>query len=207
MTDTSSGAELASTEKEPLDVLGARTTAWWVGLLAGQMDQPHPVHGEDVRATVKDGVLTLKGTLPSQAELDRFLAEAEGFKGRGVTDVKSELAVAEAQDEPGVLVQTLIAVFGAPEEANFAAHYLEGHMPDQPSIVQIEPGQAVPELPHGFREQADSALREGKTLLLVTVDETAAFSARQMLEEDLRSLWMVAIPPQPSPIGDARRED
>jgi hypothetical protein len=42
-------------------------------------------------------------------------------------------------------------------------------------------------------------LDEGRTLLVYTVDETAAFAARQLVEEETRSLSTFALPPQPAP--------
>jgi hypothetical protein len=43
---------------------------------------------------------------------------------------------------------------------------------------------------------ARKALDPGQALLLLTVDETEVFRVRELLEEDTRSEWTVASPPQ-----------
>jgi len=40
------------------------------------------------------------------------------------------------------------------------------------------------------------ALDEGGALLILQVDETAAFRVRELLEEDTRSDWTISLPPQ-----------
>jgi hypothetical protein len=47
----------------------------------------------------------------------------------------------------------------------------------------------------GFIPTARKTLDEGKAVLLLQVDETQAFRVRELLEEDTRSEWTIAIPP------------
>jgi hypothetical protein len=43
-------------------------------------------------------------------------------------------------------------------------------------------------LPEAFRAEAEEALQQGRTLLLITLDETFIFTSRQLLEEETGSL-------------------
>jgi hypothetical protein len=202
MSSTSSPLEAASTPGQaPLDVLQARNQAWWIALIAGQMDESHPLHGERLRASFEDGVLTLSGEMPAQADIDILLAKAEEFRAHGVSEVRSELSIAETPDEAGVLVQTLLAAFEGPEHAGLAASFVISHIHVHAfRQVVVEPGQSLDGLlPEDFQQDAEGALGEGRSLLILTVDETAAFAARQLLEEETRSLWTQALPPQPAP--------
>ena len=51
-------------------------------------------------------------------------------------------------------------------------------------------------LPEEFIDDAGRALDSGEALLILRVDETAAFRVRELLEEDTRSQWTIAVPPQ-----------
>jgi hypothetical protein len=188
-------------DNEAFDPLQARTEAWWAGLIAGQADQPHPVHGPDLEARLTDGVLTLKGTVAQPADIDVLLAQARRFEGRYITKIDNQLSVAENGEKPGRLVQTLISTYESPEQARFAAEFLRDHLHDAlVGLHLVEPGQSVSELlPEDYWMEAEEALDEGRTLLVYTVDETAAFAARQLVEEETRSLSTFALPPQPAP--------
>jgi hypothetical protein len=196
-----SPSRTAEVDNEAFDPLQARTEAWWAGLIAGQADQPHPVHGPGLEARLKDGVLTLKGTVAQPADIDVLLAQARRFEGRYITKIDNQLSVAENGDKPGRLVQTLISTYESPEQARFAAEFLRGHLHDAlVGLHLVEPGQSVSELlPEDYWIEAEEALDEGRPLLVYTVDETAAFAARQLVEEETRSLSTFALPPQPAP--------
>ena len=42
---------------QPPQSLGPRVRTWWAAVLAGVVDEPHPLHGADVRVTFKGGTL------------------------------------------------------------------------------------------------------------------------------------------------------
>jgi hypothetical protein len=50
-------------------------------------------------------------------------------------------------------------------------------------------------LPEEFALDAERVLRKNQALLILRVDETDAFNVRRLLEEDTRSMWTVATPP------------
>jgi hypothetical protein len=51
-------------------------------------------------------------------------------------------------------------------------------------------------LPDDFVEDAQKALHKNRALLILRVDEIDAFDVRRLLEEDTRSTWTLALPPQ-----------
>jgi hypothetical protein len=192
-------------KNEGFDPLQARTEAWWAGIIAGQTGQSHPVYGRRVNARLEDGVLTLKGTVADRADIDVLLTQAGRFKGQYITGIENDLSVAESGDRPGRLLQSLVSTYESPEQARFAAELLRSHLKHALAGLQVvEPGRSVRNLlPRAFWTKAKQALDEGRTLLLTTVDEAAAFAARQVLEEETRSQSTIALPPQPAP--DAKK--
>jgi hypothetical protein len=188
-------------DQDSFDPLQARTEAWWAGVIAGQTDQSHPVHGQAVDARLQDGVLTLKGTVSDQADIEILLTQAGRFKDQYFTEIDNQLSVAESGDRPGRLVQSLVSTYESPEQAHFAAELVRGHLKDALAGLQVvEPGRSVRDLlPESFWTEAKEAMDAGRMLLLITVDENAAFAARQLLEEETRSHSTIALPPQPAP--------
>jgi hypothetical protein len=186
---------------EAFDPLQARTDAWWTGLIAGQTGHTHPIHGPAVDARLKDGVLRLKGTVPDKADIQVLLEQAGRFKGQYITEIDNQLTVAEAADKPGRLVQSLVSTYESPDQARFAAEFVRSHLKDALAGLQVvERGRSVRDLlPEGFWREAEEAVDGRGTLLVITVDETAAFAARQLLEEETRSHSTIALPPQPAP--------
>jgi hypothetical protein len=196
----------------PLDVHASQSRAWWLQLLAGQLEQSHPTFGTDIRAKVEDGVLRLTGVVPSQQDLDQLLAEADEFKGRGIKEIDSHIRVEETTEVQGLYMQTLMAVFESADQAAFAAGYLETHAHVEPHFLTvIEPGTGAAAVgllvPADHVDDVSRALKEGKAILVVTIDETAAFRARQLLEEETRSLLVISAPPQVAPGGKQRLEE
>jgi hypothetical protein len=190
---------------EPADIRQERARAWWIALLAGQPDQPHPRYGHDLRASIVNGILTLKGILPTRADRARILAEARGFRKQGISEVRDEIEVSAAEEQEGVLSQTMIGVFESEEQARFAMKYLESHYkpPARPPRCRVlgpetQPAELRKVLPGDHVEEARQQLTEGHTLLVVTVDETDAFKARQFLDEETRSLRTIVLPPRPA---------
>ena len=51
-------------------------------------------------------------------------------------------------------------------------------------------------MPADYLDDARKHLERGAALLIMRVDETLAFRVRGLLEEDTRSQWTVATPPE-----------
>lgn len=195
--------------QESHEVVTDRTRAWWTTVLAGQVEQAHPVFGTHISAKVEDGVLEVTGTVPSAADEQEVRHEVERLRGKGVRDIRIELSVEpESSDEKGLLVQQLVAMFESDEQAGFARGYLESHAhvdPGSMTVIGGEAGQARRLLPEPYWEDAQRALEAGRSLLVVTVDETEAFRARELLDEETSSLETIVLPPEPrgkQPLAD-----
>ncbi|GAC1447979.1 MAG: hypothetical protein PVSMB4_04390 [Ktedonobacterales bacterium] len=193
--------------EESLEIIRDRTRAWWTSVLAGQVDQSHPVHGTEVNARVEGDTLIITGKVPAESDLHEIQREAHHLRGHGIAHIRSELQVVpETMEEKGVLVQTLLGVFETAEQAGFAAGYLEGHAHIQPDLMRVvapddpDGGTALLHaiLPAAYWEDGERALEAGRALLIVTVDETQAFKTRELMEEETRSLRMVILPPEPA---------
>ena len=191
-------------EEESLEILRDRTRTWWLSVLAGQAESSHPIHGARIKATVRDGVLTLSGTLTSEEDRRDILSEADHFKQSGVSEVIDELKVeAENAGSTGLLVQTLIGVFENRDQAGFAEGYLEGHAHITPDVMKViaqdgeDAGATLHAIvPAAWISDAEQALGAGRALLIVTVDETQAFKARELLDEETNSLRTLVLPPE-----------
>src|SRR5450756_343370 len=76
--------------------------AWWSAVLAGHVDQAHPVRS-GVSAEVKGEALHLNGSVTSNEERQELVEEASQLKGRGISEVHDNLVVqAETEDRVGV---------------------------------------------------------------------------------------------------------
>lgn len=201
-------------EQESTEVLRDRVRAWWVSVLAGQIEGAHPVQGTHVSATLDGKTLVIGGTVPSEADRTEIEQEVEHLRGNGFDDVRNELEVVpENTAEQGLLVQTLMSVFDNDEQAGFAEGYLEGHAHVKPEAMKVvapasedsgrEAVRAV--LPQPYWEDAEKALDAGRSLLIVTVDETEVFKARELLDEETRSLETIVMPPEPAEQGREQR--
>jgi hypothetical protein len=174
---------------------------WWVDLMAGAADRPHPAFGERIRAKLRDGVLRLSGEVASQKDRQAVIQEAAQFVGNGVDDVDARrLRVARRDDKPGLLEQRIIATFGNRKLAEFARAFLSEHGHLEPRAVEIidpdHPDRA--RLAGDFEPDVRRALEAGRSVLILRADETEAFELRELLDEETRSLWTVAMPPEPS---------
>ncbi len=194
------------------DVLRDQVRAWWVSVLAGQVDQSHPTYS-DLSATIEGDTLVLRGEVPTEADRGEVEHEVEHLLGQGVDAVRNELVVKpdpKAEEKQGLLSQTFVAAYDGPAAAQFASHYLEEHLQGQSAAIRVitpddDGGQALAQLlPEEHREDARRLLRDGRSLVVVTVDETSAFAARELLDEDTRSLQTLVLPPRP---GDAANAD
>jgi hypothetical protein len=195
-------------ERDSLAMARERVSAWWTSVLAGQADQSHPIQGTHVSAHVDGDTLLVRGSVPSQEDLDEIRAEVEHLAGHGVARVQVEVAVEPRNtDEKGLLRQTLVGLFENREQAGFAAGYLEGHgHVARESMLVIEPEQsgeqerrdAVARLGAPFADDVRRRLEQGQSALVVSVDEVDAFRVRELLDEETRSLETLVLPPQPA---------
>ncbi len=189
------------TEAESREILQTRIQAWWLSVLAGQVEGAHPVQGTTLKARVEGNTLILSGTVLSEADRQEIEAEVEHLRQHGVSAIRDELKVVpEVTDEPGLLAQTLIATFETAEQAGYAEGHLEGHAHVRPGLMKvIGPGGAVRAvLPEAYWEGAEQALAAGRAILVVTVDETEAFKTRELLDEETQSLETLVLPPEPA---------
>jgi hypothetical protein len=178
----------------------AAVDAWWDTVIAGEADEPHPVHGERLKIRFKGGRMVISGELDSKRERDELVRQARMRIGRGVRELDaSDLKVAPRDERRGVLDQTLVAAFPETDLASLVREYLiqRGVTPIREEIVQA--GQVArlrSLLPDTFVPDAERALGKNKALLILRVDETDAFKVRRLLEEDTRSTWTIALPPE-----------
>jgi hypothetical protein len=185
---------------EPSGAGTALIDAWWAALLAGDVDNPHPVYG-DLRAELDGGRLRLSGELDSDSDRNDLVLQARERIGHGIDRLDvSHLKVEARPEKPGILHQTLISAFPNLAAAEFGRAFVLKHSrvaPLRDEIIDSTQADRLPELlPEEFNRDASKALDEGGALLILEVDETAAFRVRELLEEDTRSDWTIALPPQ-----------
>ncbi len=197
--------ETTDVAQEALGALPEIIRAWWTSVLTGHVDAPHPVHGGKLATRLEGTTLIVSGTVATEEDRRGIAAETEHLQGRGITTVRNELEVVpEVTDERGLLVQTLVGIFESATRAGFAQGYLEGNAHVRPQLIRVispdNPEDARAELrallPEAFWADAGKALDEGHALLILTVDETEAFKARELLDEDTHSLQTLLLPPE-----------
>ena len=189
--------------RESLEPAGAATAlvgAWWASVLAGDVYEPHPVYGS-LKVHLDGGRLRLSGEVENEADRNELVRQARERIGHGIDRVDvSRLTVASHHEKAGILSQTLISAFPNPEAAEFARAFVLKHSrvaPLQDEIVDCAHADRLRALlPEEFIDDAGRALDSGEALLILRVDETAAFRVRELLEEDTRSQWTIAVPPQ-----------
>jgi hypothetical protein len=170
-------------------------------VIAGLVDDPHPIYGADLDVAFKGGVLRLSGELPSIADKQELLKEAREYVGRGVEAIDAKhLKVAKSGEKAGVLEQTLIAAFPNRDVAEYARRYLVESRrvhATQLEIVDSHHGEARARqlLPPEFISDVQKALSAGDAVLILRIDEITAYKVRQLLAEETRSLWTIATPP------------
>jgi hypothetical protein len=180
--------------------------AWWNAVLAGGQDEPHPVHGDDLKVSIRHGVLRLTGTLPTEEDRWELLQTARAYVGHGIEKVDANgLKVVKPKEKPGILDQTLIAAFPNREVAELTRDYLVDIRRLKPKQLDIldrgQEDKARHLLPEGFIKDVQKAFKAGEAVLIARVDETDAFKVREMLAEDTRSRWTVSMPPTAVAIG------
>ena len=181
------------------DATDPRVAAWWDSVLAGDHDAPHPVLGNDVSTRIKKGCLVLTGTLLDPAEKELLVRQAKARIGSGVTDVDaSRLRVADRTEKKGLLEQVLVAAYPDPATARRAGKYVVEHSRIRPKRhAVVEPGskEVASVVPAEYVDEAKKHLARGESLVVLRVDETEAFRVRELMDEDTRSSWTLAVPP------------
>jgi hypothetical protein len=185
---------------EPAGASSALVEAWWAALLAGDVDKPHPVYGE-LRVRLDGGRLSLSGELETETDRNDLVRQGRERIGHGIDRLDvSHIKVEGRKEKPGILQQTLISSFANRAAAEFARAFVLKHSrvaPLQDEIVDTAQANRLASLlPEEFHRDARKALGEGGALLILRVDETAAFRVRELLEEDTRSDWTIALPPR-----------
>ena len=97
-------------------------------------------------------------------------------------------------------------MFESPDAAAFAQSYLTEHVHVHPERLAVFDASApdaaariAASLPAAYHDDAQQALAAGRSVLIVTVDETEAFKTRELLDEETRSLKTVVVPPAAAP--------
>jgi hypothetical protein len=176
--------------------------AWWASVLTGEAHAPHPLYGQDVSARLDGETLVISGRVETEAEKQAVTDEASALRGRGVVAIQNDLRVdPEEQEEPGVLTQSLLGVFKNAALAGVARDYLDDRLRIPPRLKRVIHGADAEAdvralLPEAYWDEADKALAEGNALVVFTVDETEAFRARELLEEETASMEMYVLPPE-----------
>jgi hypothetical protein len=179
---------------------GSLVDAWWASVLAGDVYDPHPIH-RDVKVRLHGGRLKLSGELESGEDREELVREARQRVGHGIDYVDvSGLELVSHEEKPGILEQTLVSAFPGREAAGFARDFVVKHsrvVPMQSDIVDAGTGDRLRVLlPEEVARDTGKALDSGHALLILRVDETEAFKVRELLDEDTRSEWTVALPPR-----------
>ncbi len=194
---------------EPGRLLREQRKAWWTSVLAGQVDQTYPGPRAHITPRFEESTLVISGTVPSEQERQEILADLEQLVGHGITAYQCDLeVVSESDEEPGLLAQTLVGTFDNEDQARFAASVLESRGQIDANVLQIlSPGPSgIPDnsvkglrtlLTEEHLKDIEVALSENHAILVLTVDETQAFQAREILDEETRSLSTVVLPPIP----------
>jgi hypothetical protein len=182
---------------EPASLLDA----WWASVLAGDVHDPHPIH-RDVTVRLHGGRLRLSGELDSGEDRNKLVQQARERIGHGIDHLDvSSLKVVHHKEKAGILEQTLISAFPSREAAEYALDFVLRHshvVPTHSEIVDVGTAERLRKLlPYDVaRDMGGKALDSGHALLILRVDETEAFKVRELLDEDTRSEWTVAMPPR-----------
>ena len=183
-----------------------RVAAWWDAVLAGEVGEAHPILGDRISVRVAGGRLLVSGELDRPEDRRRLVKEARAHIGRGIRTVDaSRLRVAERSEKPGVLDQTLVAAFPNRATAELARKLVLEHgradARDEAIVDRAGSARLRALLPAGFVGDAQKRLERGEALVVLRVDETDAFRVRALLEEETRSTWTIATPPEPARRG------
>lgn len=185
----------------PREGADVRIDAWWDTVLAGAAVGPHPLHGEKVVVRFTNGRLLLLGEVAKPADREELIQQARSRIGHGIQEVDAGgLVVRSSGEKAGVLDQTLVAALPDRKTAELVRTFVVEHgrvTPRAEAIVEPDSRRPLKDLlSPELAEDADKMLDRGLVLLLLRVDETSAFTVRMLLDEDTRSSWTIAAPPQ-----------
>jgi hypothetical protein len=180
--------------------MDARTAAWWNAVLAGETDEPHPIFGEHVSVRLDRDRLELRGMLERREDRQELVRQASSRIGKSVREVDvSHLVVAPRLERPGLLEQTIVASFSDRATAELARKFVREHgrvVPASEEIIDRTNVETLRKLvPDEYVDDVKRRIDRGEAVLLMRVDETVAF-VRGLLEEETRSDWSLAIPPE-----------
>jgi hypothetical protein len=180
--------------------MDSRVSAWWDAVIAGEADEAHPIHGENLSARVKNGRLELSGRLARPNDRNELVMQARSRIGHGIREVDdTHLRVADHRERRGVLEQTLVAAFPDRGTATLARKVVLERSRITPlleTIVDHDHAANLRDLvPAEFVDDLKKRIERGEALLVLRVDETDAFTMRALLEEETRSTWTIATPP------------
>jgi hypothetical protein len=181
--------------------MDARTAAWWKAVLAGKTDEPHPTFGEHVKVRLHRDRLELRGTLERRKDRQELVRQARSRVGEGVREVDvSHLVVAPRLERSGLLEQTIIASFSDRATAELARKFVREHgrvVPASEEVIDRTNAERLRSVvPAEYVEDVQRRIDRGEAVVLMRVDETAAFTVRGLLEEETRCDWSLAIPPE-----------
>ena len=182
----------------------ARVATWWDEVIAGDVEEPHPIHGHNVRVRIRDGVAVLSGQLRRADDREELVREAKQLIGRGLRDVDAaRLRLEDASAKAGVLEQTVMAAYPDAATARRASRFVLQHARVTPRRhAVLEPGAKNIRglVPDAYVADVKGRLDHDESVLVIRVDETATFDVRELMEEETRSTWTVAAPPElPAP--------
>ncbi|HYT11743.1 MAG TPA: hypothetical protein VEL12_03055 [Candidatus Nitrosopolaris sp.] len=175
--------------------------SWWTSVLVGQPSPAHPLYGDAVDVKLHAGVLHVSGELKSPREREEVIAEAHRYLGRGIDDIDARrLTVRRHDQRRGLLDQTIVAAFPNRSVAEHALAFLRQQRRLRPkaTCTLTSGDEQVLESIGAFAADARKALTSGHGVLIARVDETDAFEARELLDEDTRSIWTLVTPPVPA---------
>ena len=181
-----------------------RKRAWWTQILTGSFDESYPSSGARVNATLEADTLVVTGTVLTEHDRLDIEEDVHALIGHGIGAARIELELgASSSEEQGLLAQTLVGLFESEDQARFAANYLSSQVELNPSVVRVvspEPGGDASDnwrelLPEEYWKDVEEALSAHQAALIVTVDETLAFRAREILDEETRSQQTRVLPP------------
>jgi hypothetical protein len=178
-----------------------RIAAWWNAVLAGEIDEPHPIHGERLKVRLKGDTLELSGTLDHAKDRNVVVRQARSRIGKGVSKVDVDhLIVAPRLERPGILDQTVLASYSDRATAQLARDFVVEHSrvaPKREAIVDHDNAKQVPSLvPDEYMVDVRRRIARGEAVLVMRVDETDAFTVRGLIEEETRCHWTLATPPE-----------
>ena len=183
------------------DKAAASVAAWWDVVLAGDVDEPHPMYGEQLTVHLSDGRLRLSGELERQEDREELVRQARVRVGHGVHQIDvSGLRVRGRHERRGILDQTLVAAYHHRDTADLARKFVLEHSrvtPKHDEIVEPKNASRLRQLlPPELVDDAKQILDRNYSLLVIRVDETDAYRVRALLEEETHSAWTIASPPR-----------